>query len=208
MIETHPGYTSDTFQLGKKKERMTTAPSSFGRVISLITMGVGLIAVGIAAMTLITLRRSQATSNVETVPVKVDYPAPSLTLTDMDGSSRSLTDYRGQIVLVNMWATWCPPCREEMPTLQTFYQKYASDGFVIIGLNDGDAAVDVRDFVTEYGLTFPIWLDPTYSSETAFGTMNLPSSFIIDRSGQVRLQWVGGIGMSLLEKYVAPLIKE
>ena len=172
-----------------------------------MVIGIGLIAVGVAAMTLITLRKSQGVGQVSTVPVKVDYPAPSLSLTDLGGASRSLADYRGQVVLVNMWATWCPPCREEMPTLEAFYQKYSGQGFVIIGLNDGDAAIDVRDFVDQYGLTFPIWLDPTYLSEATFNTMNLPSSFVIDRQGQVRLQWVGMIDRAILEKYVVPIIE-
>lgn len=184
------------------------APSSFQKIISLVVIGVGLIAVGVAAMTLIALRKSQGVGQASAVPAKMDYPAPSLTLSDLQGVERSLSDYRGQVLLVNMWATWCPPCREEMPTLEAFYQAYSDQGFVIIGLNDGDAAIEVLDFVSQYGLTFPIWLDPTYISESAFNTMNLPSSFVIDRQGQVRLQWVGMINRAALEKYVVPIIKE
>jgi peroxiredoxin len=186
-----------------------SSSSPFQRIIAMLLIGFGLIAVGVAAMTLITLRRSQGVGqDVSTVPVKVDYPAPSLSLTDLDGVSRSLSDYQGQVVLVNLWATWCPPCREEMPTLESFYQAHREQGFVIIGLNDGDVAIDVRDFVTSYGLTFPIWLDPTYISESVFNTMNLPSSFVIDRRGQVRLQWVGMIDRDKLEEYVVPIIEE
>lgn len=187
-----------------------SSTTPFQRIIAMLLVGFGLIAVGVAVMTMITLRQSQAAeaAQVQTTPVKVNYPAPSLTLYDLDGVSRSLTDYQGKVVLVNMWATWCPPCREEMPTLEGFYQDYADQGFLIIGLNDGDEAVDVRDFVDSYGLSFPIWLDPDYLSEAAFNTMNLPSSFVIDRQGQVRLQWVGKIERSQLEKYIVPLIQE
>lgn len=175
----------------------------------MLLIGFGLIAIGVAAMTLITLRRSQGVGqDVSAAPVKVDYPAPSLSLTDLEGAARSLSDYRGQVVLVNIWATWCPPCREEMPTLESFYREYRDRGFVIIGVNDGDIAIDVRDFVSAYGLTFPVWLDPAYLSESAFNTMNLPSSFVIDRQGQVRLQWVGGIDREKLEQYVVPIIEE
>jgi peroxiredoxin len=187
---------------------MNSAPSSFQRTIAFFTIGVGLIAVGVATMTMITLRKSQSTTNVTVVPVKVNYPAPVVELNDLQGTARALTDYSGQVVLVNMWATWCPPCREEMPAMQAFYEKYSADGFVIIGLNDGDPAPDVTGFVEQYGLTFPMWLDPTYSSEILFSTQNLPSSFVIDRKGQVRLQWVGGISYSMLEKYVTQIIKE
>jgi peroxiredoxin len=182
--------------------------SSFQRVIAFLVIGIGLISVGVATMTMIALRQSQATSQLTARPVEVNYPAPELTLNDLDGNAHSLSDYRGQVALVNMWATWCPPCREEMPTLQAFYEDYSNAGFAIIGLNDGDPLLDVRDFVNNYGLTFPVWLDPTYSSETVFGTINLPSSFLIDRQGRVRLQWVGAITREALEKYVVPIIEE
>jgi thiol-disulfide isomerase/thioredoxin len=132
-----------------------------------------------------------------------------LTLVDTQGISRSLTDYRGQVVLVNLWATWCPPCKEEMPALQSFYNKYRDQGFAVIAVNDGDPMADVLQFVEDYRLTFPVWLDPTYiATEQAFKTLNLPSSFVIDRSGKVQLQWVGGITLKTLEKHVTPLIVE
>jgi thiol-disulfide isomerase/thioredoxin len=137
----------------------------------------------------------------------VRFPAPALSLNDAQGVKRSLADYQGQVVLVNLWATWCPPCKEEMPTLQAFYDKYREDGFVIIAINDGDPTPDVLQFVEDYQLTFPVWLDPTYiATEEAFHTLNLPASFVIDRDGTIQLTWVGGISYSALEEYVAPLI--
>ncbi len=148
-------------------------------------------------------------SDLSTVPVQVNFAAPELTLTDTQGVERSLADYRGQVVLVNLWATWCPPCKEEMPAFQAFYNKHADKGLVIIAINDGDPEPDVLQFVKDYGLTFPIWLDPTYiATEQAFKTLNLPSSFVIDRSGTVRLMWVGGISKKMLEKYVPAIITE
>jgi peroxiredoxin len=148
-------------------------------------------------------------SDLSTIPVKVNFPAPELTLLDTKGNSHSLADYRGQVVLVNLWATWCPPCKEEMPALQAFYNKYRDQGFVVIAVNDGDPAADVLQFVKDYRLTFPVWLDPTYyATEQAFRTLNLPSSFVIDRSGNIQLQWVGGVTLKSLEKHVSPLILE
>jgi peroxiredoxin len=138
----------------------------------------------------------------------VNYPAPQLALKDVEGTSRSLTDYRGQVVLINLWATWCIPCAKEMPTLQSFYNEHKDNGFVIIAINDGESTPDVLRFVKEYRLSFPIWLDPTYiATEQAFKTMNLPSSFVIDREGTVRYMWVGGISSEMLEAHIAPLIK-
>lgn len=148
-------------------------------------------------------------TQLTTVPAKVRFPAPELTLTDTQDVSRSLTDYRGQVVLVNLWATWCPPCKEEMPTLQAYYDKYREAGFVIVAINDGDPKADVLQFVKDYELTFPVWLDPTYiATEQAFNTLNLPTSFVIDRSGTIQLTWVGGINAKMLETYVTPLITE
>jgi len=179
----------------------------------MIILGAGLILVGLAAF--IALPRADASANSPvsggslTVPVEVDYAAPNLTLFDLDGVERSLADYQGQVVLVNLWATWCPPCKAEMPTLKAYYEEHASDAFVTIAIDDGDPAEAVAAFVQEYDLTFPVWLDPTYeATERAFKTRNLPSSFVIDREGNVRLRWVGEIDRATLEKYVTPLILE
>jgi thiol-disulfide isomerase/thioredoxin len=143
------------------------------------------------------------------VPVSVNYAAPFLTLSDLAGTEHSLVDYHGQVVLVNLWATWCPPCKAEMPTLEDFYQAYQGDGFVTLAINDGDPSEAVATFVQEYGLSFPVLLDPTYqATDHAFKSRNLPSSFVIDREGNIRLRWVGEIDRASLEKYVTPLILE
>jgi len=148
-------------------------------------------------------------SDFSTVPVPVNFSAPDLTLTDTQGMSHTLADYRGQVVLVNLWATWCPPCKEEMPTLQAYYNKFVEQGFLVIAIDDGDPKADVLQFVKDYQLTFPVWLDPTYSAtEQAFKTLNLPSSYVIDRNGTVQLMWVGGISRKMLDKHVTPIIME
>lgn len=173
----------------------------------LLLLGLG--AVLIAGSAYFLLQNALPQTDLSTVPVKVSFPAPDLTLTDLDGVSRSLADYRGQVVLVNLWATWCPPCKEEMPALQAFYDKYREQGFVVIAINDGDPTADVLQFVKDYQLTFPVWLDPTYiATEQAFKTLTLPSSFVIDRTGTIQLQWVGGISRRALEQHVSPLIAE
>jgi thiol-disulfide isomerase/thioredoxin len=173
----------------------------------LFLLGLGLIL--IAASGYLILQNNSAQSDLSAVPAQVNYAAPELTLTDTQGITHSLADYKGQVVLVNLWATWCPPCKEEMPVIEAYYNKYKDDGFVIIAINDGDPAPDVIQFVEDYGLTFPVWLDPTYiATEQAFKTINLPSSFIIDRDGMIRLQWVGGINRRTLDKFVTPLIEE
>ena len=177
-------------------------------ILPFILLGLGLILIGASGYSI--LQETSAPPDLSAVPAKANFSAPELTLSDLQGVSRSLTDdYRGQVVLVNLWATWCPPCKEEMPALQAYYDKYHGDGFTIIAVNDGDPTPDVIQFVEEYQLTFPVWLDPTYiATEQAFKSLNLPSSYVIDRAGMVRLMWVGGINQKSLEEYVTPIIKE
>ena len=95
-----------------------------------------------------------------------------------------------------------------MPTLQAFYEKYKDDGFVLVAINQEEPRDVVAPFVQEFGLTFPVWLDLEYLAEREFDTMNLPSSYVVDRNGQVRLMWIGGISKKNLEKFVPDLIRE
>lgn len=181
--------------------------------LALTIVGLGLVLIGVAAFFMIytpTQTGSARTAQqLSAIPVAVNFAAPELKLTDVEGVSASLSDYRGQVVLVNLWATWCPPCKKEMPTLQAFYTAHQADGFTIIAVNDGDPSADVKKFVQDYQLTFPVWLDPKYTAtEVAFKNMSLPSSYVIDREGVIRLQWVGEITNDMLEKYVTPMITE
>jgi peroxiredoxin len=177
------------------------------KMLPLVFFGFGLILIVGSAYFI--LRDASPQTDFSTIPIKVNYAAPELTLTDIQGITHSLADYRGQIVLVNLWATWCPPCKEEMPALESFYNQHKDQGFTVVAINDGDPTKDVLQFVNDYNLTFPVWLDPTYTAtEQAFKSLNLPTSFVIDRNGVVQLQWVGGISRKMLDKYVIPLITE
>lgn len=180
---------------------------------ALLFLGIGLVLLGLAAF--FAWPRASASpeaaisDSASTVPVAVNYAAPLLTLSDLAGTEHSLVDYHGQVVLVNLWATWCPPCKAEMPTLEAYYRAHQNNGFVTLAINDGDPSEEVASFVQEYSLTFPVLLDPQYlATDHAFKTRNLPSSFVIDREGNVRLRWVGEIDRVSLEKYVTPLILE
>lgn len=181
--------------------------NSLRKLMPILLFGLGLTLVT-AAVSLI-MQANPPQADLSVVPAKVKYSAPKLQLMDLAGNPSSLDSYRGQVVLVNLWATWCPPCKEEMPALESFYRTHKQDGFVIVAINDGDPAPDVVQFVEEYGMTFPVWLDPEYiATEQAFKTLNLPSSFVIDRSGTIVLSWVGGVNGKTLEKYVTPIIRE
>lgn len=178
----------------------------FGKFLALMMIGIGLISIGIMFFLILSNSSALAAQDFSAVPIEVNYPAPDLTLQDLAGNPVSLTDYRGSVVLVNLWATWCPPCKEEMPTLETFYEKYKNSGFVLVAVNQEEPREIVAPFVAEYGLTFPVWLDLEYLAEREFNTANLPSSYVIDRNGAVRLMWIGGISKKNLEKYVPDVI--
>lgn len=188
----------------KKYSRKSNSPG-------MVFLGAGLILLGLAAWMLWPRQETgqAASSGPSTVPVAVQYAAPELALSDVNGKQHSLANYRGQVVLVNLWATWCPPCKAEMPTLNRYYEDHAEEGFVILAVNDGDPADAVQSFVQTYGLSFPVLLDPSYvATSQAFKTRSLPSSFVIDRGGTVRLRWVGEIDRPTLEAYVTPLLAE
>jgi cytochrome c biogenesis protein CcmG/thiol:disulfide interchange protein DsbE len=178
----------------------------------LVLAGIGLVLAGVALWVLVSDHRAAEVtepSDYSASPATVSYAAPALDLTDVGGSKRSLDQYAGQVVLVNLWATWCPPCAAEMPNLQHFHEQHKSQGFTVIAIDDGDPKQQVVDYVAARGLSFPVWLDPTYeATDRAFKTANLPSSYVIDRDGIVRLVWFGAISEANLEKYVTPLIKE
>jgi thiol-disulfide isomerase/thioredoxin len=179
--------------------------------IYLMILGTALILAGVGAFFLFSglNGNANAKSPLSTIPAEVNYQAPELSLNNLRGEPVSLAALRGRVVLVNLWATWCPPCKQEMPTLQAYYDAHRDQGFVIVAINDGDPEPDVKQFVQDYRLSFPVWLDPEYvATEQAFKTPNLPSSFVIDRDGIIKLRWVGEITSAMLEKYVTPIIRE
>jgi peroxiredoxin len=139
--------------------------------------------------------------------MEVSRAAPELALEDLAGNPVSLSALRGQIVLVNNWATWCPPCRAEMPALEAYYREHRGEGFTLVAIDAGDPVSEVERFAQSLDLTFPIWMDRNSAALAAFNTTALPSSFVIDRQGTIRLAWTGAIDRATLERYVTPLIE-
>jgi len=170
-------------------------------------MAAGLLLIGFAFMAMTSPEaRGNADSLSAGAPARVEYPAPAISLENLSGQMESLAGYREQVVLVNNWATWCPPCKAEMPVFAAYYNEHRSEGFTIIAIEAGDPAEIVSAFVQSYGLEFPVWLDPNGASLRAFGNGTLPNSYVIDRSGTVRYAWTGEINKAMLEQYVTPLI--
>jgi peroxiredoxin len=142
------------------------------------------------------------------IPVQVSFPAPDLALTDLSGKPVQLAGTHGQVVLLNNWATWCPPCKEEMPELQAYYELHQAQGFMLVAVAQSDPVEAVREFVLKERLTFPVWLDPKNLSLAAFGNMSMPNSYVIDRFGTVRLAWTGPVNRDILEQFITPLLEE
>jgi len=109
------------------------------------------------------------------------------TLKDLTGKTWTLSELRGKVVLVNFWATWCPPCRKEMPDLETLYERFGPQGLVILGLSDEEAA-KVEPFIRERKVTFPVLLDPGRKVNEAFVVEGIPKSFVYDRDGKLVAQ--------------------
>jgi peroxiredoxin len=106
------------------------------------------------------------------------------TLMDLHGKLWRLKELRGKVVLVNFWATWCPPCRKEMPDLETLYKRFQSQGFVVLAISDEDS-VKVKPFIAERKISYPILLDPGRGVNTLFQVEGIPKSFVYDRSGKL-----------------------
>jgi peroxiredoxin len=118
---------------------------------------------------------------------------PALALSGLDGKARDLAALRGKVVLVNFWASWCPPCVHEMPSMQQLWRDLRGQGFEILAVNLGEKEPAMRDFVARHRLDFPILLDPAREAAKAWRIYAYPTSFLIDRQGRVRLAVAGGI---------------
>jgi len=123
----------------------------------------------------------------------VGMQAEDFRLTDLDGKPQSLSQYRGKIVLLNFWATWCKPCTTEMPAMQTAYDKLRDKGFVVLAVNELEDDAKVREHIKQYGHTFPVLMDRDNKVANQFGVFGLPVSVFIDQEGRVQEYIKGGL---------------
>jgi peroxiredoxin len=146
----------------------------------------------------------------DALPLGLDLEerAPSFTLTTLDGKTVTLEDYKGKKILLNFWATWCPPCKAEMPDMQQMYEEHKNEDFVVLAVNvtvTEKKAEDVSAFVEEYGLTFPILMDEKGKVAHQFEILSYPTSYFIDSDGVIRGKVIGALSKESMYKEMSLL---
>jgi peroxiredoxin len=125
-------------------------------------------------------------------PPQIGGPAPSFEAETLEGKAVSLDDYRGKVVLLTFWATWCEPCKKEMPEIQAAYEKHKEEGLAVVAVNFGERKEPAQAFFEKTSLTFPSLLDRRANIAERFGVISLPVTFFIDQDGIIRERVVGG----------------
>ncbi len=129
-------------------------------------------------------------------------------LTGLNGETVRLSQYRGQVVLLNFWASWCPPCREEMPALDTLQAAHAGAGLVVLAVNVAETRAEAQAFMQEGGYDLIVALDPDKEVTNQFGVRNLPTSIVVDREGKIAQRWAGALTLEAAEGLVRPLLEQ
>lgn len=144
--------------------------------------------------------------SIATLPQQ-GYAAPDFTLETLDGPEVTLSDLRGNVVLANFWATWCPPCRNEMAAIQEVYDQYHDQGFVVLAVDYAESDGQVKDFRDQLALTFPILMDRDGAVFERYRVKSIPTTFFVDRSGVIQDIIVGGpMPHTLIERQVTTLL--
>jgi peroxiredoxin len=186
---------------------MSTEPAGDGRAPLYILGGgllIGLVAgllvfVGLPALPSLGVRSTPGGPTATPAPAAiVGAPAPDFALTNLAGETVKLSDLQGQVVIVNFWATWCGPCKAEMPLLQAAAEARQGQGLTVLAVDADDPAGDVQAYVTDLGLTFPVLLDPGTSVTDLYQVRGWPTSYFINRDGYVADMRVGPLTDGLL----------
>ncbi len=149
---------------------------------------------------------AESTTNDEqeaTVGVNVGELAPDFTLVDLEGNQISLSDFRGETVFVNFWATWCPPCRAEMPEMEAIYQEYTDKGVAVIGVDIQESKREVLQYVQQGGYSWTFVLDTTGEVTADYKVQAIPTSFFIDREGIIQAVSIGAMTKRAMETELA-----
>jgi len=162
-----------------------------------------------AAWVVISADNTNAATGKTSAP-QAGFAAPDFTLKTPAGEEYTLSELKGNAVLVNLWATWCPPCRAEMPAIEKMYQEYKDQGLIVLAINMTyqDDPANVAPFIQEYGLTFPVLLEETGEVGAAYQLRSLPSTYFINRAGIIQEVVIGGpMSEALLRTRIEQILK-
>jgi peroxiredoxin len=158
------------------------------------------IVLGIVALLAVLLAAATHYLGDELFPVSVGSAAPAMTATTLDGAKRTKTldDYKGKVVLLNVWATWCEPCKVEMPSIEKLHREFGPQGLAVVAVSVDDAGMEdhIRQFAKELGITFEILHDPTRATSSNYQITGYPETFIIGREGTIRKKVIGAADWS------------
>jgi cytochrome c biogenesis protein CcmG/thiol:disulfide interchange protein DsbE len=178
------------------------------RRLAIVVVALGAFALIVLAALFVPLGSASPDSVAVSGHPLVGDAAPPIELATLDGDAVSLASLRGRPVLVNFWATWCLPCRDEFPLLAKTYAAHADDGLEILGIVHDDTAEGARAFAQDLGATWPILLDPDDVAWADYLGVGMPTSFFIDRDGVVRAASLGGFSEDGLEALLAKILPQ
>ena len=164
------------------------------------------VVVGIAAVTVViglyVLNRHRGISSTRRV-TSAEHPlAPDFSLSELNGQKLNLSDYRGKVVLLDFWATWCDSCQEEIPHFVELQNKYRNQGFHIVGVSMDDEPEPVRDFYQRFKMNYPVVMGNAKTGELYGGVLGLPIAFLIGRDGHIHSKHIGAIDISFLDREI------
>ena len=170
----------------ESKKRDFTLIKKYSAIYMVLLVAAILIMVDHYYETPVTLADVQLPAGVDTEKPEVGFKAPAFTARNLKGHRVQLADYKGKVVLLNLWATWCGPCRVEMPGMENLYRRYRSQGFEILAVSlDKGASDKVQTFADEYQLSFPVLLDSEGQVERRYNSVTIPTTYVIDKNGMV-----------------------
>jgi peroxiredoxin len=184
--------------------------SNLGRSIVIGAVGIAALA-GIAYVATLPAASSVSTASesadlalLEIAPTQGAL-APDFSLFNVEGEQITLSELRGHPVMINLWATWCAPCRIEMPHIQDRFERYADDGFIVLAVDFDEPAEFVAEFRDELGLTFDLLLDPGAEVQELYRNRNYPSTFFVDENGVIQVQHIGLMTEGQLDQNLAAI---
>lgn len=211
MIKTSFFYVSTYVMLMKKYLAFFVEVTMMKKIISIVLI-MALVVIMVVTFVKNQIEKNNALSKEELgleVGIEKGQYAPDFTLTTLDGEELTLSDLKGKKVVLNFWATWCPPCKKEMPHLQKYYENNAKkDNVEIVAVNltyYNQTIEQVKEFVKSYNITFPIPLMEDSSISEQYEVVSIPSTFFIDTTGKIQHHIIGPVDEKLLGEYISKL---